>query len=110
MAGYIDAHYADHEMSMQAICEAFSMSANTINKCVKAATGMTFYAYLTQRRMERAKVLLAGGASVAEVADRVGYDTDYSFRRAFQRYTGVKAQDFTAADAQSGEGDAEKVE
>ena len=110
VAGYIDAHYADHEMSMQAICEAFSMSANTINKCVKAATGMTFYAYLTQRRMERAKVLLAGGASVAEVADRVGYDTDYSFRRAFQRYTGVKAQDFTAADAQSGEGDAEKVE
>ena len=56
------------------------------------------------------QVLLAGGASVAEVADRVGYDTDYSFRRAFQRYTGVKAQDFTAADAQSGEGDAEKVE
>ena len=43
--------------------------------------------------------LLAGGASVAEVADRVGYDTDYSFRRAFQRYTGVKAQDYTAEDS-----------
>ena len=61
---------------------------------------MTFYAYLTQRRMERAKALLAGGASVAEVADRVGYDTDYSFRRAFQRYTGVKAQDYTAEDSE----------
>lgn len=109
-AGYIDAHYADHEMSMQTICEVFSMSANTVNKCVKAATGMTFYAYLTQKRMEQAKMLLAGGASVAEVADRVGYDTDYSFRRAFRRYTGVKAQDFTAADAQSGEEDAEKAE
>ena len=101
VASYIDAHYADHGMSMQAICEAFSMSANTVNKCVKAATGMTFYAYLTQRRMEWAKALLAGGASVAEVSDRVGYDTDYSFRRAFQRYTGVKAQDYTA---ENGEG------
>ena len=100
MTRYIDAHCADHELSMQAICEAFSMSANTVNKCVKAATGMTFYAYLTQRRMEWAKALLAGGASVAEVADRVGYDTDYSFRRAFQRYTGVKAQDYTAEDSE----------
>ena len=50
--------------------------------------------------MERATARLAGGARVAEVADRVGYDTDYSFRRAFQRYTGVKAQDFAAEDSE----------
>lgn len=100
---YIDENYANHDMSMQMICEAFSMSANTVNKCVKTATGLTFYAYLTQRRMEKAKALLAAGISVADVAVRVGYDTDYSFRRAFQRYTGVKAQAYTPADEETGQ-------
>ncbi|MFB3923803.1 MAG: AraC family transcriptional regulator [Terriglobia bacterium] len=46
--------------------------------------------YLAAWRMHLAKQLLSEGhASVAEVAERVGYESEYAFNRAFKREVGV---------------------
>jgi len=46
--------------------------------------------YATRCRMDRAAGLLrASDASVAEVAERVGYDSEIGFGRAFKRHTGI---------------------
>lgn len=46
--------------------------------------------YLTQRRLELAASLLSSSdASLAEIAARVGYDSEFSFNRAFKRHHGV---------------------
>lgn len=52
--------------------------------------GMPPIAYLAAWRMQIAAGLLKSGAlSVAQVADRVGYESEASFSRAFKRVTGV---------------------
>lgn len=94
---YIYHNYGNHELTMSMLEDAFGLSANTINKCIKQLTGMTFHTYLTKCRIDAACELLSSrDRRISQVADMVGYDTEYSFRRAFQRQTGVKAQDYAA--------------
>ena len=55
--------------------------------------------------MEKAKEIFRHEkCSVADVARRVGYENDLSFRRAFQRYEGITPRDYvikhTAANRQ----------
>ena len=45
--------------------------------------------YVARWRMESATVALRGGATVAELASRSGYDSEAAFARAFKRLTGV---------------------
>lgn len=94
IVGYINDHLAQCDLSIITLQNAFNMSSNTINKNIRAITGETFMPYLTRIRMEKAKELLSvRGAKVADVYQRVGYEQEYSFRRAFARYNGYKAQD-----------------
>ena len=94
---YIDEHYADSALSIMLLQDVFGMSANTINKNIKEVVGSTFLPYLTYVRMEKAKELLAAGdMKISEVCRQVGYDQEYSFRRAFVRYSGYKPQNFIA--------------
>ncbi len=58
-------------------------------RAFKAATGMTPFAYLTLRRMERAKLLLGKGLSVTHVALAVGYANPSKFAEAFRRVVGL---------------------
>jgi AraC-like DNA-binding protein len=53
-------------------------------------SGQSPMAFVRQRRVERAKALLAGGAeSVEAVAAAVGFDDPYHFSRVFRKLTGT---------------------
>jgi AraC-like DNA-binding protein len=46
--------------------------------------------YVTRWRMQTARTLLAeDGVTVAEIASRLGYQSEAAFSRAFKRITGV---------------------
>jgi AraC family transcriptional regulator len=63
-------------------------------RAFKSTTGMAPHQFVTMRRMERAKtLLLAGRASVSEIAHAVGYLNVGHFRRLFRRYTGFQPSD-----------------
>lgn len=55
----------------------------------RSAVGDSPARYLTRVRMERAERMLRAGASVADVAFRLGYESDAGFSRAFRRHSGV---------------------
>jgi transcriptional regulator GlxA family with amidase domain len=56
----------------------------------RASTGLSPLRYLSQLRMERAtELLLTSDASLAEIAREVGYDSEFSFNRAFKRNRGL---------------------
>ena len=95
IVAYIDEHFTDANMGITVLQEQFGLSANTINKSIRALTGQTFSPYLIQRRMEKAKELLRDpNLKIPTIAQMVGYDNDYSFRRTFLRYTGRKVQEY----------------
>lgn len=55
----------------------------------KGVVGDTPARYLTRVRMERAERMLRAGASVGDVAYRLGYESEAGFSRAFRRHAGV---------------------
>ena len=63
-------------------------------KDFKEYFGVTFSEYLEQLRIRNACACLKEGMAVKDVAVRVGYSSDYSFRRAFKRVTGLPPSDF----------------
>lgn len=99
IVAYINEHFKQPELSVALLQDIFDMSANTINKNIKAVTNQTFLPYLTSLRMEKAKELLRNpNLKISQVAKDIGYENEYSFRRAFNRYTGYRVQDFEALD------------
>ena len=54
----------------------------------KAVVDQSPLEFLTQHRMHKACELMNSGLSIAEVANRVGYDSEISFARAFKRVLG----------------------
>jgi AraC family transcriptional regulator len=66
------------------------MSRFHFSDVFRRTTGLSPYAYVVARRMEKAKVLLSTTRlPVADVAWRLGYANAAKFARQFRRHTGV---------------------
>lgn len=85
---YIDANL-DKSLSLEELCEAFSLSKRRIYELFHAYFKTTVTSYILQKRLERAKALLATtDLSVAQISEQVGF-TDYNyFIRLFKKKTG----------------------
>lgn len=72
-----------------------AMSERTFQRRFVQATGRTPLTYLQGLRIALAQDLLADGRdSVAQIADRVGYQNENAFRRLFLRETGLSPSDY----------------
>ncbi|ARV58999.1 AraC family transcriptional regulator [Nostocales cyanobacterium HT-58-2] len=78
------------DLSIADMADVVHMSQFHFARAFKTATGQPPHRYLTQRRMERAKVLLSvTRLSVAEVAYRVGFYNTSHFTSQFRKATGT---------------------
>ncbi|WP_158639224.1 AraC family transcriptional regulator [Elioraea rosea] len=76
-------------LTLELLAGAAGMSRFHFARAFRAATGMTPYRYVTQRRIARARALLvAGELPVADIALAVGFTTASHFARAFRQATG----------------------
>ncbi|MDU0203335.1 helix-turn-helix domain-containing protein [Paenibacillus sp. MAH-36] len=92
---YIDAHYANADLSLQLLAEQFSLSKNYVSRLFKEETGENFIDYLTALRIFHSKQLLEEtGTSIQDIAGLVGYEHYFSFNRAFKKLTGFPPSDF----------------
>ncbi|MCY9662935.1 AraC family transcriptional regulator [Paenibacillus chondroitinus] len=92
---YIDAHYANADLSLQMLAEQFSLSKNYVSRLFKEETGENFIDYLTALRIFHSKQLLEEtGTSIQDIAGLVGYEHYFSFNRAFKKLTGFPPSDF----------------
>jgi AraC-like DNA-binding protein len=73
-----------HALATRCGCSPFHL-ARTFRECV----GVAPHAYLVQLRVNRARALLADGASAFEVAHRCGFSDQAHFTRTFKRAVGV---------------------
>lgn len=85
----IDERLAER-LRVQDLAREACLSPFHFARMFKQATGLAPHAYLTARRLERARELLVlDGLSLAEVARRCGFSTQAHFCSVFRAHTGV---------------------
>jgi AraC-like DNA-binding protein len=76
--------------TVELLARAVGLSRPVFARQFSRALGLSPMRYLTQRRMQLAAALLHGSdAALAEVARRVGYESEFAFNRAFKRHYDV---------------------
>ena len=89
--------HAFEPLSLEQIAAQFYLNANYCSQLFKNVTGQTFSQYVRDRRIERAKELLAKSAMpVSEIAASVGYDDSRYFARIFAGQVGVPPRKYRA--------------
>lgn len=85
---YLEAHYAENVLLDQLAVLA-NLSPFHLLRAFRAETGLPPHAYLTQVRVERAKVLLAQGWPAAQVAFETGFADQSHLTKRFKGIVGV---------------------
>jgi len=95
MLDYVDRYFDDASLSLSTLSTHFALTENYISFLFKDRTQNNFSTYLEHLRMEKACELLSETSlSVQEIAAKVGYANDKSFRRAFKRVKGIQPTAF----------------
>lgn len=86
----IEANLDNEIFNVNHLCRALHLARPTLNKKVKAATGLPPGEYLRQKRLKHARRLLeTTDMPVSEVAQEVGFKTPAHFSSAFKEAYGV---------------------
>jgi AraC family transcriptional regulator len=88
VADYVEEHLAETVVLAQ-LAEVARLSPFHFSRAFKQSFGSPPLRYVTGRRIERAKSLLAGEVSVTQVGLALGFAETSSFTTAFRRHTGV---------------------
>lgn len=82
---YVDIHLGDR-LSVSDLADTAAMSTSHFHEAFRRATGLTPHAFVTARRIERARALMRGGSTREAAARAVGYTAGHGFRRALARF------------------------
>jgi YesN/AraC family two-component response regulator len=87
---YIKSNYMYQDLGLYKVSSNFNLSEGYLSHFFKETTNENFTDYLEQIRMQHAVDLLKNTIfNINEIAEKVGYNSAQSFRRAFKRITGV---------------------
>jgi AraC-like DNA-binding protein len=93
---YMDKNYLKNP-SLQEVAKKANMAPNYFHRKFKKAFGISPYAYMLQKRMDKAKKLLAfPSRSIKEVALLCGYDNEFYFSKTFKKYSSMSPREFRA--------------
>lgn len=91
---YIENEYKK-PIKLSNVAAEFHYHPDYLSALFKKETGKNFNTYLTEIRMEKAKILLSNGKMmIREVAEAVGYANEMYFSTAFKKYTGVSPKHY----------------
>ena len=86
---YLEARYADSELSVELFAEAMGMSRMQFHRKLKALMNQSGVELIRSFRLEKAKELLKqSGLTVAEIAYAVGFEDPAYFGRVFRKQVG----------------------
>ncbi len=87
--------HMNEEISTEELARNFHLSISQINRKFRDHTGQSPHEYLTNLRLNRAKVLLRDSQmTIAEIAGEVGYAYDTSLASAFRKKMGMSPREF----------------
>lgn len=89
---YIKENFSSTDISLNLLSEYFFVSQSYLAKIIKQKTGTNFTDYLNKLRIDMSIKLLLDeniAYSIKDVSDRVGYNSQHYFSRAFKNYMGI---------------------
>ena len=90
---YIEDHLAE-KITLQSAATHFFVSTRTISRLFSDKMDVSFYRYVTQRRLIAAKSLILSGEPLESIGVQVGF-ADYStFYRAFKQAFSISPRQF----------------
>lgn len=90
-------------MSLESLARELGVSSQYLSLAFKDTLGVTFIAYMTQRRMNYAAQLLrAGVRDTAEVARLCGYGDPAYFKRLFKKTFGISPREYARSKTEIG--------
>lgn len=94
IAGWIRGRLADN-LTIESIAEHANLSPRHFTRKFKHLLGVTPADFVEELRLDEARWLLVNARdSISKVAENVGYSSDDSFRRAFERRFGVAPTEY----------------
>ena len=92
---FIADHYTDAQLSVESLCSYLHLSPTYFSTLFKREVGMSFIAYVTQVRMERAAQLLQNtDEKTYRIAEQTGYADPNYFSYVFKRHFGISPSKF----------------
>lgn len=96
---HIENHYPE-KLTMTDIAKLFYVSERTISSLFRKRLGITFYQFLTQRRLIAAKDLIMKGITLESVGEQTGFGDYSAFYRAFKSEFGISPSEFKKLEEQ----------
>lgn len=90
---YVEEHLSE-KITLAEIARHFYVSESTITQTFRKKMDISFYRYVTQRRLIASKTLIETGMSLDAVSEQVGFADYSSFFRAFKHEYGISPRQF----------------
>ncbi len=88
-------NHMEQRFTIESLSKQFLMNPTTLKTIFKSVYGTSIAAHMKEHRMEQAaKLLRETSLSIAEIAGRVGYDSQSRFTAAFKEYSGKLPKDY----------------
>lgn len=91
---YICNHYSDPTLTINQICDNFSISPKSLTKAISDMSGLSPAKFINSLRMREAKLLLSKDISITEVAMSVGFNDSNYFSTKFKSTFGYTPREF----------------
>ncbi len=93
---YIRDHYAEPQLSVSSIAEAFGLSPNSLSQLFSRKSDHGVLGYIHKIRMKKAAELLLSHRelTIQSIAEQVGYTSILTFNRKFKSYYGQTAGEY----------------
>ena len=93
---YIAAHYFDVGLGVKQVADIFDISLPYLSRVFKKEKGIGLLNYINNYRVLKAKEILMidENVTVAEIAEKVGYNSSQTLIRIFKRYAGTTPGQF----------------
>jgi AraC-like DNA-binding protein len=95
IAAYVEEHYA-FPITAGEVAKRFFVSSSTVSHLFKQKLGVSFYRYVTQRRLIAAKIRIEQGMLLEDVAAESGFGDYSGFYRAFRQEYGISPRKYRA--------------
>lgn len=84
----------DSELTINELANMLFITRTYLSQVFKDKTGINLSKYMTEVKIERAKILLSGGAKSRDVSETLGYKDVVHFKKLFKKETGLTIMEY----------------